>query len=125
MSWPRPWVTAVVLDGERRVLLKRSEGSWRLPGGEMPGGLDWIASLRACLRDDTGIEAESPRLLGMYAWQEGPRVQASFLVTAYRETAAGAEAVQWFAPTALPALGPGDRQRVEDALAFRGDVFLR
>ena len=55
-------VGAVVVDGDRVVLIKRShpprEGEWSLPGGRVELGETLVEALRRELREEVGLEVE-------------------------------------------------------------------
>jgi len=111
--------SVIITDAQGRILLqRRTDGDWwGLPAGGMePGETPTQAAIRE-VREETGLEVELIRFLGLYTdpelctvYPDGNRVQivgASFvgriiggeLITHNEETAE----LRWFPPDALPA----------------------
>jgi 8-oxo-dGTP diphosphatase len=74
MNRDQPWIAAdsVVFDGEGRVLLIRRknppfQGQFALPGGFIEVGETTEAAALRELKEETGIEGRSPRLVGVYS----------------------------------------------------------
>jgi 8-oxo-dGTP pyrophosphatase MutT (NUDIX family) len=63
----RPGVAAVIFD-EGRVLLQRRDdtGRWGLPGGGVEPGESVRQALIREVREETGLEVEPLRLIGVY-----------------------------------------------------------
>jgi ADP-ribose pyrophosphatase YjhB (NUDIX family) len=66
---PAPTASALLTDGDGRVLLTRragepGEGLWDLPGGFVDEGEGALATLRRELREELGVEIEPGRLVG-------------------------------------------------------------
>lgn len=74
----RPSVSAVIFDGEGRVLLQRrtDNGQWGLPGGSVEIGESVEAAILREVREETGLTVEVTRLVGVYS-------DPSFQVVAY------------------------------------------
>lgn len=64
-----PAASAVVLDEEGALLLQRrsDSGYWSIPGGAMEPGEDIAACCRRETREETGVEIEIVRLVGIYS----------------------------------------------------------
>lgn len=123
-------VTAVIVDGEGRVLLhQRSDtGQWSLISGILePGEQPAVAVVREAW-EETGVRIEVERISSVVAgapaaYPNGDRVQ--FLDIAFRCRPVGGEArvnddeslaVGWFGPDDLPPLPDDQRQRLLQAL---------
>ena len=120
-----PTAGAVCLDGEGRVLLVRRAhapfaGYWDLPGGFLDEGEHPLDGLRRELREETGLEVEPERFLGVWTdwYTDGERDGATATLNLYWTArivsgepvaADDVSELRWFAPDELPA---------GDALAF-------
>ena len=138
-----PASAAVVRDATGRVLLiRRGDGrGWSLPGGMMEPGENLVACVVREVWEETGLEVEPLRLVGIYsdpahmrfAYPNGDRVHfvsATFecRVVAGTLRADGEESLEvaYFAPDELPAsLVCDHRQRIADALSGREAAFFR
>lgn len=123
-------VTAVIVDGEGRVLLHRRSdtGEWALISGILePGEQPAVAVVREAY-EETGVHIEVERISGVtsgppVSYPNGDRVQ--FLDVAFRCRAVGGRArvnddesleVAWFAPDDLPPLDDHQLERLRQAL---------
>ncbi|WP_116947168.1 NUDIX hydrolase [Jiangella endophytica] len=123
-------VTAVIVDGEGRVLLhQRSDtGQWALISGILePGEQPAVAVVREAF-EETGVHIEVERISSVItgppvSYPNGDHVQ--YLDIAFRCRPVGGEAgvnddeslaVEWFAPDELPPLDDGQQQRLLQAL---------
>ena len=144
---PRPAVTAVILNSEKKVLLTlRSEKvwwpkQWCLPGGHLGGGQDWLTALKEEVREEVGLEVVKSQLVGIYSdpsinqlWEpkQGKKISfvvASFLVTGFNGAVKCNEEVSetgWFSIDQLPEpLMSSERIKITDALRFEGQAFVR
>ena len=70
---PKLAVNAFVFDGKKRVLLaKRTDnGLWCVPGGHVDLGETLAQACVRELREETGLESEVTRLIGVYSDTEG------------------------------------------------------
>jgi ADP-ribose pyrophosphatase YjhB (NUDIX family) len=61
--------SAVVLDGERRILLqrRRDSGNWALPGGTMDIGETFGQSAIREVKEETGFDVRIERIVGIYS----------------------------------------------------------
>ncbi len=117
---PQIGVDAMVLDGERLLLIQRSDnGLWCMPGGAVEVGETLAQAAERELREEAGIEGRVRRLAGVFdsrLWRSGVKrhmVHIVFMV----ERVAGIPVrtdesldVGYFAEAALPPLSHGHRQ---------------
>ncbi len=138
-----PAAAAVVRDATDRVLLiRRGDGrGWSLPGGMMEPGENLVACVVREVWEETGLDVEPLRLVGIYsdpahmrfAYPNGDRVHfvsATFecRVVGGSLRADGEESLEvaYFAPDGLPAnLVCDHRQRIADALSGQEAAFFR
>lgn len=61
--------SAVVVDGEDRVLLQRrsDSGNWALPGGAMDIGETFAESVVREVKEETGFDVHAERIVGIYS----------------------------------------------------------
>ncbi|HLL80923.1 MAG TPA: NUDIX domain-containing protein [Ktedonobacteraceae bacterium] len=126
----RVGVNAVIFDGSRVLLsLRRDIGWWNLPGGGLEPGETVDEALRREVREETGLEVELERLVGVYS---KPQKNEVVLVFRCRVTGGQLSATEemaesrYFMPNELPRNTlPKHRQRIEDALLDRLDAIIR
>lgn len=116
---PLVGVGAVIIDGERVLLVKRAhpplQAQWSIPGGVLEVG-EFVreAAIREA-REETGLIVEAGELLGVYdrvLRNEEQRVQYHYVLIDFlcRQiggellAASDADEVRWFARGELPAL---------------------
>ena len=121
-----PTACAVCVDDEGRILLVRRAhapfaGYWDLPGGFLEEGEHPLDALRRELREETGLEVEPGRFLGVWmdVYADGDPTAgtpatlnlywAARVVAGEPEAADDVSELRWFSPAELPA---------PDALAF-------
>ncbi len=138
----RPGVAAVIFDGERVLLQRRDDnGRWGLPGGGVEPGESVRDAIVREVREETGLEVEPLRLIGVYsdpvnhqivAYPDGNVIHyvSSVFECAVRggTLACGAESLElgFFAADALPAdTLPISCIRIVDALARQTGAFVR
>jgi len=138
-----PAASAILWDQAGQVLLiRRSDnGRWALPGGMMEPGERIADCLVREVREETGLEVEPVRLVGIYSdpayshvvFPNGDEVYGVTAAFECRVLGGVARAdgdesleVAYFAPDDLPeTLLPVHRIRMEDALAGREEAFFR
>ncbi len=138
-----PAAAAVIRDeGGQVLLIRRGDGQgWSLPGGIMEPG-EWIAD---CVvretREETGLDVEPIRLIGIYSdptlmqitfpnGDQAHLVSATFEchIVGGRPRADGEESLEvaYFPADALPEdLLPAHQIRIRDALSGREAAFIR
>jgi 8-oxo-dGTP diphosphatase len=125
-----PAVTAVVLDGRRRVLLLRraDTGRWALPGGIMEPGEEVAESVVREVLEETSVRVRPERITGVYTHagvvhHNGDR--SCYVVTGFRCSVVEGEPrvnddesleVAWSALDDLPPLDPTQQELLDDAL---------
>ncbi len=138
----RPSVAAIIRDGEGRLLLQRrsDNGRWGLPGGSVEIGESVREAIIREVREETGLEVEVERLIGVYSdpslqvvrYATGEVVHYVSTLLACRilggslRTCEETLDLRFFNPTGLPDdLLAMHRVRIEDALTNRPAAFIR
>jgi 8-oxo-dGTP diphosphatase len=128
----RVGVFAIIFDDQGRVLLSRrsDSGWWNLPGGGVEPDEAVAEGLAREVREETGLEVEIGRLIGVYS-----KPQKSEVVLTFEARITGGQAApsdeadlqQWFPTDAMPAekFLPKHRERVEDALLRQGQAVVK
>lgn len=126
-----PAVSAVVADPEGRLLLQRRADNqlWSVPGGAVELGESVLEALRREVLEETGLEVEVDRLIGVYsspgylvAYDDGEVRQQFSLAFACHVTGGSIQRssestdVQWFGPDDLATLdlSAGAARRIDD-----------
>src|SRR6266699_5889102 len=124
-------VFALIFDDEGRILMghRRDVDWWNLPGGGMEAGETVDEALWREVREETGLEVEVERLVGVYSKPQKHEVVLAFrccvIGGALQPTEETRES-RYFAPDAVPTNTlPKHRQRIEDALLNSPSVFIR
>lgn len=123
-------VCAIIFAGDRVLLAHRRDIDWwNLPGGGMEAGETVEQAVRREVLEETGLEVEVERLVGVYS-----KPQKNEVVLALRCRVMGGQTrateemseCRYFAAGALPTNTlPKHRQRIEDALLNRSEAILR
>ena len=128
---PVPAACAICVDAEGRVLLGRrarepKKGLWDLPGGFLDEGEAPLEALVRELKEETGLEIEPVRLLGVWAdwYGDGPGARATLVLVWLARVLSGRQQpaddvseLGWFAPGDLPPDHELAFPNVADALA--------
>jgi ADP-ribose pyrophosphatase YjhB (NUDIX family) len=138
----RPGVAAVILTAEGVLLQRRDDnGLWGLPGGGVEPGESVTDAVAREVREETGLEVEPLRLIGVYSAPEHHQIITypdgnviHYVSSVFECTivggalACGVESLdlRFFDPDALPAdVMPISRIRIHDALAHQVAAFVR
>jgi len=123
-------VFALIFDAGRVLLgLRRDIDWWNLPGGGMDAGETVDEAICREVREETGLEVEVERLVGVYSKPQKQEVVLTFRCRVIGGTLQETEEIRenrYFAPDALPANTlPKHRQRVEDAMLNQPGAIIR
>ena len=112
----KPTAGALCVDNGRVLLARRAhppfEGFWDIPGGFLNEGEDPLDGLRRELKEETGLEVEPERFLGIWMDRYGGDSTAEATLTLYWPARAGGGAaapaahvseLRWFNRDELPA----------------------
>jgi ADP-ribose pyrophosphatase YjhB (NUDIX family) len=138
----RPGVAAVIFTDDRVLLQRRDDtGRWGLPGGGVEPGESVRQAVIREVREETGLEVEPVRLIGVYsdpvhhqivAYPDGNVIHyvSSVFECAVRAgtLSCGAESLElgWFDPEALPEeMMLISTIRIRDARARQVGAFVR
>lgn len=115
----KPTACALCVDDAGRVLLARRAGepfksAWDLPGGFLEEGEHPLDALHREVREETGLEVEPDRFLGIWMdrYGSGPGAQSTLnlywtarIVSGEPAAADDVSELRWFAPDELPPAG--------------------
>ncbi len=123
-------VSALIFErGQILLAHRRDIDWWNLPGGGMEIGETVEEAVCREVLEETGLEVEVERLVGVYSKPQKQEVVLSFLCRRVRGTLTETEEsreCRYFPPTVLPPNTlPKHRQRVEDALLNQERAVLR
>ncbi|MBR8744561.1 NUDIX domain-containing protein [Nocardiopsis sp. MG754419] len=133
---PLVGVTAVVLDGDRVLLHRRSDdGRWATPGGILEPGEQPAQAVVREVREETGVLIRVERLATVvtqepHTYPNGDQVQ--FLDLAFRCVPVGGRPradgdesleVAWFGPEELPPMADRILERIREARNTSGEPY--
>lgn len=128
-----PAVSAVISDSDGRLLLQRRADNqlWSVPGGAVELGESVLDALRREVKEETGLDVEADRLIGVYSspdylveYDDGEVRQQFSLAFACHVTGGALQTssesldVAWVHPDDLPglSLSTGASRRIDDYL---------
>jgi len=123
-------VFALIFDGERILLGHRRDIDWwNLPGGGMELGEAVDEALCREVREETGLEVEVERLVGVYSKPQKQEVVLTFRCRITGGTLQATEEIResrYFPPHALPKNTlPKHRERIQDALLNQPTAIIK
>jgi ADP-ribose pyrophosphatase YjhB (NUDIX family) len=138
----RPSVSALVLNARGQLLLQRrsDNGRWGLPGGSVEIGESVTAAIRREVLEETGLETEIVRLIGVYSdpalqvvrYGDGNVVHyvSLFFLCRIRggelRTCEETLELAFFDGAAIPPdVLPMHRVRIQDGLSAQAEAFVR
>jgi ADP-ribose pyrophosphatase YjhB (NUDIX family) len=136
---PKLAVNAIVFNGQGEVLLaKRTDnGLWCIPGGHVDLGESLSKACLRELREETGLEAEVVKLVGVYSdtknslhiaqGLEWHTVRVSFLCKITGGTIRPSEEtseIKYFKLDQLPSLITDHARRIQDAVANQPEAMI-
>ena len=121
---------ALIFDDGRVLLAHRRDIDWwNLPGGGMEIGETVEEAVRREVREETGLEVQVERLVGVYSKPQKQEVVLTFrcrVTGGVLQTTEESRACSYFPPDALPHNTlPKHRERVMDALLNQEAAILR
>jgi 8-oxo-dGTP diphosphatase len=123
-------VYALIFDDERVLLAHRRDIDWwNLPGGGMEIGETVEEAMRREVKEETGLEVQVERLVGVYSKPQKQEVVLTFrcqVIGGELQATEESRACRYFLPDALPRNTlPKHRERIEDALLNQDIAVLR
>ena len=119
---PKVAVVVLVSESDRLLFVQRGAepqiGKWCFPGGYVDRGEQVEAAARREVREETGLQVQIKRLIGLYSLEANPVIVAAYLGSVHGgELVAGTDAQDagWFAANDLPELAfPHNMKIIED-----------
>jgi 8-oxo-dGTP diphosphatase len=123
-------VSALIIEAGKVLLGHRRDiGWWNLPGGGMELGETVEEALQREVREETGLEVEVGRLVGVYSKPQKREVVLTFRCRIVGGTLMETEEItesRYFAPDALPERTlPKHAERVRDAFLDQPEAIIR
>ena len=123
-------VYALIFDDERVLLAHRRDIDWwNLPGGGMEIGETVEEAMCREVLEETGLEVQVERLVGVYSKPQKQEVVLAFrcrVIGGELQATAESRACRYFLPDSLPRNTlPKHRERIEDALLNQEVAVLR
>ena len=126
----RVGVYALIFDDERVLLAHRRDIDWwNLPGGGMEIGETVEETICREVREETGLEVQVERLVGVYSKPQKQEVVLTFrckVIGGGLQATEESRACGYFSPAALPSNTlPKHRERINDALLNQQAAIVR
>jgi 8-oxo-dGTP diphosphatase len=123
-------VNALIFENERVLLAHRRDIDWwNLPGGGMEIGETVEEATCREVSEETGLEVQVERLVGVYSKPQKQEVVLTFrckVIGGELQTTEESRACEYFSPNALPRNTlPKHRERIIDALLNQQSAVLR
>ncbi len=119
----------VIEEGKVLLCLRRDIGWWNLPGGGMELGETVDEALRREVQEETGLEVEVGRLVGVYSKPQKQEIVLTFRCQAVGGLLTETEEItesRYFAPDALPERTlPKHAERIRDAFLDQPEAIIR
>ena len=116
---------AIILNEQGQLLLckhtYRRQDPWGLPGGDIQFGEDPAEAVRRELREETGLSAQTTRLILLESSKEIHKLTLTYLCTGISGTFSPSDEVsmiEYFNTGALPDMSQEQRMTIEKALAI-------
>ncbi len=124
-------VFGVIFNEKEEILLchRRDYDLWNLPGGTLEGGESVAECMLREIKEETGLDAEIVKLIGVYSKKEKNNIAFSFVckvvggeITLNDE----ADQIEYFSLDKFPSnMSPKQVERIKDALEYPDDVIFK
>ncbi len=124
-------VFAIIFDQERRVLLchRNDYDFWNLPGGGLEEGESPWGGVMREVKEETGLEVEVVKLLGIYSKVDKDEIVFSFLcnvIGGSLSTSDESDQVEYFEVGKIPKnISAKQLERIKDALEDNGKTLMK
>jgi len=124
-------IFGIILDKQSHVLLchRRDYNLWNLPGGTLESGEAPWDGVKREVREETGLEVEVSKLIGVYSKQDKNEIVFSFICKIIGgEISLNDEAdkIEYFGIEKIPSnISPKQVERIKDAIHGPDNLFLK